>query len=52
MVIYKQLNEKDAEHAVFCGKCIEVVYNMYYSDPHNLTPRSGFCPRAINSPPG
>jgi hypothetical protein len=38
MVIYKQLNKKDAEHAVFCGRCIEVVYKMYFNDPNNLTP--------------
>ncbi len=38
MAIDKELNKKDAEHAVFCGQCIEVVYKMYFSDPDNLTP--------------
>jgi hypothetical protein len=28
----------DEKHAVFCGQCIEVVYNMYFHDPNNPTP--------------
>jgi hypothetical protein len=38
MAIDKKLDKEDAEHAVFCGQCIEVVYKMYFNDPDNPTP--------------
>jgi hypothetical protein len=43
------LNKNDAEHAVFCGQCIEVVYKMYFKDPDNLPTPSWALPAGYNT---